>query len=152
LSGRRCTAKSKQSGTRCKRSPIPGGAVCALHGGKAPQVVRTARARLAALVDPALATLGVLMKRPTLAHVRLGAARDVLDRAGIGKPPRLGLEVSGTVHLAGLRARLDAMGEEDAARLTELLQRDPASLTAEEQDELDILRRAAGLATEDPHA
>lgn len=33
-----CTAKSKQSGQRCKRPPVVGGTVCSSHGGKAPQV------------------------------------------------------------------------------------------------------------------
>lgn len=43
----RCTATSR-SGNRCKRRPIPGGTVCAMHGGKAPQVVAAAEARLQA--------------------------------------------------------------------------------------------------------
>ncbi|WP_210651324.1 hypothetical protein [Nocardioides sp. SYSU D00065] len=42
-----CTATSR-SGNRCKRRPIPGGTVCAMHGGKAPQVVAAAEARLQA--------------------------------------------------------------------------------------------------------
>lgn len=33
-----CTATSKRSGERCKRRPAVGGTVCAMHGGKAPQV------------------------------------------------------------------------------------------------------------------
>ena len=35
---RQCTAKAKGSGKRCKRPPTVGGTVCAMHGGKAPQV------------------------------------------------------------------------------------------------------------------
>lgn len=42
----RCTAKSKQSGQRCKRRPIPGGTVCAIHGGNAPAVRAAADRRL----------------------------------------------------------------------------------------------------------
>lgn len=42
---RRCTAKSKQSGERCKRAPVVGGSVCAMHGGKAPQVAAAAEQR-----------------------------------------------------------------------------------------------------------
>jgi len=45
---RRCTARSKRSGDRCKRAPIPGGSVCIMHGGAAPQVRRAARERAAA--------------------------------------------------------------------------------------------------------
>lgn len=42
----KCTAKSKQSGVRCKRYPIRGGTVCAIHGGKTPVVVAAAKRRL----------------------------------------------------------------------------------------------------------
>lgn len=41
-----CTAKSKRSGQRCRR-PVPGGGVCATHGGKARQVQRRREARIA---------------------------------------------------------------------------------------------------------
>lgn len=44
----RCSATSKQSGERCKRRPIPGGTVCAMHGGKTPAVVAKAEQRLQA--------------------------------------------------------------------------------------------------------
>lgn len=44
----RCTATSKQSGERCKRRPIPGGTVCAMHGGKTPAVAAKAQERLLA--------------------------------------------------------------------------------------------------------
>lgn len=42
---RRCVARSKQSGEQCKRSPIVGGMVCSMHGGKAPQVRAEAERR-----------------------------------------------------------------------------------------------------------
>lgn len=42
---RRCTAKSKQSGERCKRAAIVGGTVCAMHGGKIPNVRAAAEKR-----------------------------------------------------------------------------------------------------------
>jgi hypothetical protein len=45
-SGRRCRAHSKRSGERCRRSAIPGGTVCVMHGGAAPQVAAAARRRL----------------------------------------------------------------------------------------------------------
>lgn len=41
----KCTARSKQSGQRCKRWPVPGGTVCVSHGGKAPQVQAAAEQR-----------------------------------------------------------------------------------------------------------
>lgn len=34
-----CTAKSKQSGQRCKRHAVAGGTVCSIHGGKSPKGV-----------------------------------------------------------------------------------------------------------------
>ena len=44
---RRCTARSKQSGERCKRYATPGAPVCVIHGSRAPQVQRKAAERLA---------------------------------------------------------------------------------------------------------
>lgn len=43
---RRCRARSKRSGERCRRLAIPGGTVCVMHGGAAPQVAAAARRRL----------------------------------------------------------------------------------------------------------
>lgn len=43
---RRCTAKSQQSGQRCKRAAVPGTHVCSMHGGKIPQVQAAAERRL----------------------------------------------------------------------------------------------------------
>lgn len=80
---RQCTAKSKQSGERCKRPPILGGMVCATHGGKAPQVQRTARGRLAELVMPAINTLSKEMEGARRSSDRQRAANSILDRAGI---------------------------------------------------------------------
>lgn len=49
---RRCTAKSKRSGTQCRQWAIRGGFVCSMHGGQAPQVKRKAQERLNDLIDP----------------------------------------------------------------------------------------------------
>jgi len=46
LGPRQCSAKSKQSGERCKRWATPGASVCATHGSKAPQVKAAAERRL----------------------------------------------------------------------------------------------------------
>src|SRR5690606_32893215 len=43
---RRCTATAKTTGERCKRLPVPGGTVCVLHGGAAPQVRAKAKRNL----------------------------------------------------------------------------------------------------------
>lgn len=42
----KCTAKSKQSGERCRRDAAPGATVCSMHGGKAPQVINAAERRV----------------------------------------------------------------------------------------------------------
>lgn len=80
----RCSATSR-AGTRCKRGSIPGGRVCHYHGGAAPQVKQKAAERLAALVDPAITSLGNLIRSKS-ESIRLAAVRDVLDRNG-HKPP-----------------------------------------------------------------
>lgn len=80
---RRCTAKAKSTGNRCKRAPIAGGNVCSKHGASAPQVKRSARLRLAELVDPAIVVLGRALADPKVATSdRLRAVDAVLDRAG----------------------------------------------------------------------
>jgi hypothetical protein len=85
---RRCAARNR-AGNRCGKRPIPGGTVCRLHGGGAPQVAKAARARLAALVDPAIDALGELLKQRRHQPARLGAVRDVLDRNGFAAPHRV---------------------------------------------------------------
>jgi hypothetical protein len=82
---RQCTATAR-GGQRCKRRPIPGGAVCVMHGGGAPQVQAANRARLLALVDPALVRLGQLVQEKKQVGVALGAVKDVLDRNGLKAP------------------------------------------------------------------
>lgn len=49
---RRCRAKSKRSGNRCKHPAMIGGFVCDKHGGKAPQVKRKAAERVMDIIDP----------------------------------------------------------------------------------------------------
>jgi hypothetical protein len=60
----RCTATSKGSGKRCKRSAIAGGTVCAMHGGSAPQVRGAAEQRL-------------LLRRAVLEAETLGLPREI---------------------------------------------------------------------------
>lgn len=43
----RCRGTTKRTGTPCKRYPIPGGTVCKMHGGGAPQVRAKAARNLA---------------------------------------------------------------------------------------------------------
>ena len=79
-----CTAKSKSTGNRCGNPPIPGGKVCKIHGGAAPQTqAASARRVLEALVGPALVQLRRLIEDPKVSDaVKLAAIRDLLDRTG----------------------------------------------------------------------
>lgn len=86
----RCTATSVQSKERCKRKSIPGGKVCVIHGGRAPQVQRKAKLRLLELVDPAIATLAREMTNQNAKPSdRLRAADSILDRAGWGRTQKI---------------------------------------------------------------
>lgn len=94
----RCHAKAKSTGRSCRNAAIPGGRVCRIHGGSAPQVQRAARLRLAELVDPAIAALAKIVEDDPAAWVELSpgvwkpvgvahevkvrAAEAILDRAG----------------------------------------------------------------------
>ena len=100
---RQCGATTS-SGGPCKRAPIVGGTVCALHGGRAPQTVRVALDALAAFRLPAVRVpIQVILDweadacdvcgrakgdpRPVLA-----AAKMILDRTGL--PGATALQVS----------------------------------------------------------
>lgn len=55
---RQCSARSKRSGERCRRAPMVGQSVCAMHGGKSPGAVEKAQERQAeAAAQQALAEL-----------------------------------------------------------------------------------------------
>lgn len=80
---RRCKAKSKSTGKRCKLPPIKGGVVCMKHGGSAPQVKKKARERFNELVDPAINRLAKVIDDDNVpAASQVAAAKDILDRAG----------------------------------------------------------------------
>ncbi len=70
---------------------MKGQAVCMVHGGKAPQalakaerMVELAEMRLRGLAPVAVAELEALVTSATSEAVRLGAARDLVDRS-VGK-------------------------------------------------------------------
>lgn len=93
LMERQCTAHSKQSAKRCKRYAIPGGGVCTMHGGKAPQVKTAARARILAMVDPALGVLETLLRKSKHDPTRLNAIKEILDRAGLATKQQIEISV-----------------------------------------------------------
>lgn len=56
----RCTATNRR-GERCGRRPIPGGYVCKMHGGAAPQVIAKAEERLEMHYPKAVRVAGELL-------------------------------------------------------------------------------------------
>ena len=98
---RQCTAKAKGTGERCTRSAIKGGFVCVVHGGGIPAVKKTARERLLAMVDPAMAALQRVLASHGAPYEVCGrsdgdrdpnvirAAQIVLDRCGFGPTAHL---------------------------------------------------------------
>ncbi len=104
-----CTATAKSTGVTCGNPPLPGGNVCAFHGGKAPQVEAAAARRvLDALVGPALAKLReILDDDETPPQVRLAAVRDILDRTGFKPVTQMEVLTIGVVEAE--IARLEAM-------------------------------------------
>lgn len=88
-----CSAR-KTSGDPCRRRPINGGTVCASHGGRAPQVKAAAQRRILAAADRAAAAVVTLMEDRATPHaVKLAAARDLLDRAGLSARAELTVDV-----------------------------------------------------------
>jgi hypothetical protein len=77
----RCTAHISDGSRQCERWAINGSTVCATHGGQAPQVKKSARERLAELVDPALKGLHRALKSGEIPSI-VKAAQIVLDRTG----------------------------------------------------------------------
>jgi hypothetical protein len=90
---RQCTAKSKQSGVRCKRRPIPGGSVCVMHGGGTAAARAKGEAMLAAAVEPSIRYLLRAARQNKINAVGVSAARDLLDRNGYKPAERQ--EISG---------------------------------------------------------
>ncbi len=98
--GARVSAKPKCSARRtngepCGNYPIRGGTVCTKHGGGAPQVRAKAAERILGAADLAAKRLIEFMSDKNVpASVRLAAARDLLDRAGVGHGRALEVNVS----------------------------------------------------------
>lgn len=91
-----CTAHSKQTGMPCKIAALPGTNVCRFHGGLAPQVQAKARQRLLEAADRVAAELVRIAVEGESEAVRVQAARDVLDRAGLSA--KVLLEATVTTH------------------------------------------------------
>lgn len=103
----RCTAtvrNGERKGERCGRWSIAGATVCLAHGAKLPNVRKAAEAKIEAarlrIVDDAglaVDTLFELLKVGTAENVRLGAAKDILDRAGLKPGEKIDIDVVSSV-------------------------------------------------------
>lgn len=93
----RCTAHYK-SGERCRSESLAGTSVCRKHGGAAPQVVAKAAVRIQMTADAAADYMRGVLNDPNVAdRDKINAAKDILDRAGLGAAQK---------HLVGV-AQLD---------------------------------------------
>lgn len=113
LERRQCTATSKRSRERCKRAPVVGGTVCAMHGGKAPQVKAAAEQRQADAkaedairkLWPGLATVEPV-RDPFDLLARTAAALEHMAEATGTRVNELQGKVGTGEHLAQLRAEV----------------------------------------------
>ena len=79
-----CRAHKRATGEPCGNRALNGATVCRFHGGAAPQTREKAKERILAAADPAVGVIIDIMFNPrTPSAVRLAAARDLLDRAGL---------------------------------------------------------------------
>lgn len=119
----RCTAHVSDGSRPCQRWAINGSTVCATHGGQAPQVKKSARERLAELVEPALEGLHTALKSGEIPSI-VKAAQIVLDRTGFhpSKAIELTGEFVGPVEVVPAE-RLALLSVEEKVALVELLER-----------------------------
>lgn len=129
----RCV-KIKKDGERCDRWSIRGATVCLSHGGALPNVkqhaaavVETARMRLIDMTDEAVTVLGELTLPGTSDAIRLKAATEILDRAGIKGGMDINIEVE---HKIDPSATI-------AERLSQISQRNKKSLEKGTEDIID---------------
>ncbi|PVZ10158.1 hypothetical protein [Actinomycetospora cinnamomea] len=121
----RCTANRAKDGQRCTKLKIRGAEVCGTHGGRAPQVMRKAMARLQNSTDrlvQALLEIALDPERPDA--VRLVALRDALDRAGVKSADKVDIMHSAKPYEALatkiMRAPSERVDEEYTARAVDM--------------------------------
>lgn len=106
-----------RAGERCGRWAVAGGTVCMVHGAQLPNVRKAAEARVHAAKmrlledsDMAIDTLFDLLRPGTAAQVQLGAAKEILDRAGIkGGVDAVQVEVTHKSNADNISERLKAI-------------------------------------------
>lgn len=140
---RRCTARSKRSGERCKRAAIVGGTVCSAHGGKAPAVAAKALQRVAAAEAQAFVEAQVGARGP----MSLGEVyRELLRTAALAVEWRNILEAK-VAELQQWRYQAAGPGTEQIRAEITLFERamDRAAKVLELVARLDIDARATAL-------
>ena len=99
----RCTAHSKSTGEPCGNPPMEGQTVCRMHGGATKAARARAEERIAAAADPSAAKLVELMQSDAVPYsVQLAAAKDLLDRAGIGTSKQVEVAMREFENFAGI--------------------------------------------------
>lgn len=134
----RCTT-IKKDGTRCARWSIRGATVCLRHGGSLPNVQKAAQdrqmvAKLRLIDDTsdAMAVLEDLLKPGVLDNVRLAAAKEILDRAGVKSSTDININVEHKVN------PIDAINEK-LATIAGRKQETPADSSFTNAADLDII-------------
>lgn len=135
----RCTARVSDGSRQCERWAINGSTVCATHGGRAPQVKKSARERLDELIEPALNGLHKALKSNDLSTI-VRASQIVLDRCGFhpSKAIELTGKYGGRVE-AENTINLDLLSIDEQRTLIEILEKAGAA----QGDELAPIRISA---------
>lgn len=84
-----CGKYSRRTGQPCKSLAVLGSTVCRMHGGSAPQVKKAAGDRLALMVDSLISEMYRIAISDKSSAVRVQAAKDLLDRAGLKPKERV---------------------------------------------------------------
>lgn len=126
----RCTGtvrNGEREGMRCGRWSLMGHDKCMVHGGHLPSVQKAAATRVEAAKlrllddsDLAIDTLFELLKSGVAENVRLGAAKDILDRSGIKGGADMTVEVVHTMSMAeDVGKKLEIMRQRELAKRAE---------------------------------
>lgn len=144
MDSRRCKAKAR-SGERCKRSAIPGGFVCVMHGGASPAARaaadrRKAEAEVVALTEVIWSTDAPPVSNPIESLLRLAGRLEHAANVLGARVDTVGLEQATAAAwlrvLRELRQALDVLGRLD-------LERRSIELQAEQSDVIVTAFRAA---------
>lgn len=137
----RCT-EIKEDGDRCGRWTVRGGLKCQVHSTNAEKAtaakkVELARLKLVGLADDAVEVLKDLVKPGTNDAIRLKAATEILDRAGVKGATDIKIEVEHRVDAGEvIRQRLEKMRANSVIEVaSEIVVEDDDDLDGGEQDD-----------------